>query len=71
MKLTKFQFSKNFIDFCVTMEDGYKYQGYYNPITSKITAEIPQEDTEAAISALLESSYHLLVESLESAYNDN
>ena len=53
------------------MEDGAECQGYYNPLTSKITAEIPQEDTEAAISALLESSYHLLVESLESAYNDN
>ena len=53
------------------MEDGAECQGYYNPLTSKITAEIPQEDTEAALSAFLESSYHLLVESLESAYNDN
>ena len=53
------------------MEDGAEYQGYYNPLRSKITAEIPQEATASTLSALLETSYHLLVESLESAYNDN
>jgi hypothetical protein len=75
MKLTKFQFSKNFIDFSVTME-GRKVDGYYNPLKSKYKRSAreefqPLDLVTGDLSALLETSYHLLVESLESAYNDN
>ena len=81
MKLTKFQFSKNFIDFSVTMENR-KLDGYYNPLKSKYkivraSARSAREEFQPLdlvtgdLSALLETSYHLLVESLESAYNDN